>query len=123
MGCPKKFSIQGGMGSALMKNRENAKNIMKGLVDTFGQLISVSCKIRALDTFEETLSYVLDMQSCGIHFLSIHPRTQQDETKVPARWYLIKKVIESGEVKIPIFGSGDLFSPQDISKFMSFTGA
>ena len=36
MGCPKKFSVVGGMGSALMKDLENARFIMKSLVDKFG---------------------------------------------------------------------------------------
>jgi tRNA-dihydrouridine synthase len=36
MGCPMKFSTSGGMGAALMKDINNSKNIMKALVDTFG---------------------------------------------------------------------------------------
>ena len=32
MGCPKKFSTSGGMGSALMKDVDNAKRIMSALV-------------------------------------------------------------------------------------------
>jgi tRNA-dihydrouridine synthase len=32
MGCPKKFSVHGGMGSALMRDVENAQRIMKSLV-------------------------------------------------------------------------------------------
>ena len=55
MGCPKKFSTSGGMGSALMYEKENAIKIMKGLVDKFKDKISVSCKIRILDNFEDTL--------------------------------------------------------------------
>lgn len=61
MGCPKKFSVQGGMGSALMRNIDNAQKIMKALVENFGSQISVSCKIRVLKTFDETLKYVLAM--------------------------------------------------------------
>jgi len=49
------------MGAALMKDRNNARNIMKTLVDTFGHMISVSCKIRVLDSYEDTLTYILDM--------------------------------------------------------------
>jgi len=61
MGCPKKFSVHGGMGAALMRTPDNAKSIMKALVDNFGGKISVSCKIRVLDNFDDTLKYVLDM--------------------------------------------------------------
>lgn len=61
MGCPKKFSTAGGMGSALMRDLTNARNIMKTLVERFGDKMSVSCKIRVLDTFEKTMEYVLTM--------------------------------------------------------------
>jgi len=61
MGCPKKFSTVGGMGSALMKDLDNARKIMKALVDNFGKRISVSCKIRVFDDFESSLNYVLEM--------------------------------------------------------------
>ncbi|CDW87538.1 trna-dihydrouridine synthase 2-like [Stylonychia lemnae] len=123
MGCPKKFSVGGGMGSALMRDIDNAKFIMKSLVDKFGQLMSVSCKIRVLGTFEETMNYILAMQDAGVHWISIHPRTAAQESKVPARWFIVKKIIDSGLVKIPVLGSGDLFSPIDINQFIQFTGA
>ena len=49
------------MGSALLKNKQNAISIMKGLVEKFKEKITVSCKIRVLDTYEETLQYIIDM--------------------------------------------------------------
>lgn len=78
------------MGSALMRNLENAKSIMKALVERFGERISVSCKIRVLKTFEDTLNYVLAMQEAGVHWISIHPRTAAEESRVPARWFTVK---------------------------------
>jgi tRNA-dihydrouridine synthase 2 len=90
MGCPKSFSTSGGMGSALMKEPENAQAIMRALVQKFGDKISVSCKIRVLRSYEETLKYILMMQEAGVHWISIHPRTAAEETRVPARWYTIK---------------------------------
>lgn len=123
MGCPMKFSTSGGMGAALMKDVDNAKAIMKALVDKFGTEFSVSCKIRVLDTYEETLEFILAMQDAGIHFISIHPRTQAEKSQIPAKWFILKRVVESGLVKIPILGSGDMFSPTDLTKFLGFTGA
>jgi tRNA-dihydrouridine synthase B len=63
------------------------------------------------------------MQATGIHWISIHPRTAAEESRVPARWYYVKRILETGLVKIPVLGSGDLFSPLDIHKYLSFTGA
>ena len=111
------------MGSALMRNIENAKLIMKTLVDRFSHQISVSCKIRVLRTFEDTLAYVLAMQETGIHWISIHPRTAAEESRVPARWYTVKRLLDTGLIKIPVLGSGDLFSPLCVHKYLSFTGA
>ena len=105
------------MGSALMRDLENAKKIMKALVDKFSQRMSVSCKIRVLRTYEDTLTYILAMQETGIHWISIHPRTAAEESKVPARWYTVKRLIDSGLIKIPVLGSGDLFSPLCIHKY------
>ena len=58
MGCPMKFSTSGGMGAALMNDLENAKSIMIALKKRFGHKISVSCKIRVLDNFEETIKFI-----------------------------------------------------------------
>lgn len=44
MGCPKEFSIKGGMGAALMTNPAVAKTILKNLVENVN--VPVSCKIR-----------------------------------------------------------------------------
>lgn len=44
MGCPKEFSIKGGMGAALMTKPENAKDILRTLVK--GLTIPVTCKVR-----------------------------------------------------------------------------
>lgn len=44
MGCPKEFSIKGGMGAALLSNVENAKKILETL--TANVRIPVTCKIR-----------------------------------------------------------------------------
>jgi tRNA-dihydrouridine synthase len=35
----------------------------------------------------------------------------------------VKRIIESGKIKIPLLGSGDMFSKLDIMKFITFTGA
>lgn len=44
MGCPKDFSLKGGMGAALLTNPERAKSILNTLVQNVK--IPVTCKIR-----------------------------------------------------------------------------
>lgn len=119
-----KFSTSGGMGAALMYDLDNAKKIMKALKDEFGNKISVSCKIRILDDYEESLKFICEIQEYAkIDFISVHPRTKEEKSQVPSRWFIVKKLVESGKIKIPLLGSGDMFSALDIAKFLSFTGA
>ena len=63
------------------------------------------------------------MQDCGIDWLSIHPRTKNEESLVPARWHIIRQIVEHESIKIPIYGSGDLFSPGDVLTFLKYTQA
>ena len=74
MGCPMKFSTSGGMGAALMKDPKNAQAIMKALFESLGSKISISCKIRCLDSLESTLEFI-EMMQPYIHWISIHPRS------------------------------------------------
>ena len=55
MGCPKKFSVQGGMGAALLKNQEAAVEIVRTLAQNLS--IPVSAKIRLLETQEKTVAF------------------------------------------------------------------
>jgi tRNA-dihydrouridine synthase 2 len=56
MGCPKPFSLKGGMGAALLSNPENIRKILTTLVAAVK--IPVTCKIRILPKLEDTLELV-----------------------------------------------------------------
>ena len=56
-----------------------------------------------------------------VHWIAIHPRTAAEKSRVPAKWYLTKRFLESGLIKIPVLGSGDLFSSKDVQRFLKFT--
>ena len=56
MGCPKGFSLKGGMGAALLTQPEKVKAILTALVNAVD--ISVTCKIRILPKLEDTLELI-----------------------------------------------------------------
>ena len=58
MGCPKSFSLKGGMGAALLSQPEKIKDILCGLVKAVGHRIPITCKIRILSDIEKTLKLV-----------------------------------------------------------------
>ena len=53
MGCPKSFSLKGGMGAALLTQPEKIKDILTSLVKAVGSRIPVTCKIRIFNDTEQ----------------------------------------------------------------------
>ncbi|KAH6650744.1 hypothetical protein F5144DRAFT_477796 [Chaetomium tenue] len=76
-GCPKPFSVSGGMGAALLRTPEKLAAILEALVreitPTCG--LGVSVKIRLLETAAETEALVRRLVRTGITGLTVHCRT------------------------------------------------
>ncbi|KAL2016420.1 hypothetical protein VTK56DRAFT_3541 [Thermocarpiscus australiensis] len=76
-GCPKPFSISGGMGAALLRTPDKLASILRALVrevtPAFG--VGVSVKIRLLETAAETEALVRTLVATGITGLTVHCRT------------------------------------------------
>ncbi|XP_050675838.1 tRNA-dihydrouridine(20) synthase [NAD(P)+]-like [Leptidea sinapis] len=121
MGCPKEFSIKGGMGVALLQNPEKAFKILETLVNNL--TIPVTCKIRILDTPEDTLSLVQKLVSSGIKAIAIHGRTKDERPQHPVHPGTIKYIAE--RIPIPVIangGSKEIEKFSDILKFKEMTG-
>ncbi|MCJ1272502.1 hypothetical protein MMC21_000288 [Puttea exsequens] len=76
-GCPKPFSTTGGMGAALLQDPDRLASILQALVKEVGEVyeISISVKIRLLETAEKTAALVRKLCSTGITGLTVHCRT------------------------------------------------
>lgn len=98
MGCPKEFSIKGGMGVALMSQPEKAKAILNLLVENVK--VPVTCKIRVFADADETLNFVKDLASTGITAIAVHGRTKQERPQHPNRNSTIKFIAEN--IQIPV---------------------
>ncbi|XP_037046073.1 tRNA-dihydrouridine(20) synthase [NAD(P)+]-like isoform X1 [Bradysia coprophila] len=121
MGCPKEFSVKGGMGIALLNNAENAKKILKTLVD--GLTIPVTCKIRIFPDIERTISLVKEFEAIGISAIAVHGRTRQERPQHKVHADMIRKVAEN--LDIPVIangGSNQIKTYDDIFKFKENSG-
>ena len=76
-GCPKPFSVLGGMGAALLRTPDRLTAILEALVTQIGAeyQIGISVKIRLLETAAETEALVRRLCATGITGLTIHCRT------------------------------------------------
>jgi nifR3 family TIM-barrel protein len=125
MGCPDKSIEKQGAGSALMKNPELAKELIKSAKEGAGD-IPVSVKTRVgynKDELEQWLPVLLEAKP---DVITIHARTRKQMSKVPADWGYIKRAVEiRDKMKSDtlIVGNGDALDIKDARKKAEESGA
>lgn len=118
MGCPEKFSTQGGMGAALLVDRERVKQVLTGLVRNIDK--PVTCKIRLLEKMEDTIDLVKSIEMMGVKAIAVHGRYIPQRPRQPAHMSLIKQL--SQVVSIPMIANGDVFEHSQIEETRNITG-
>ena len=122
MGCPKKFSISGGMGSALLSDTHRACDIVSTLRRNLPTNKPVSVKIRLLHPTDPrpTLDFIMALINSGVNAIAIHGRIVGDESHTNARWEtlitVVRQLKQMESVGIPILINGDLYTRTDINE-------
>lgn len=119
-GCPKKFSVSGGMGAALLTNPDLLEKILVKLVQNCP--VPVSCKIRLLEDPEATLALCRRLEKTGIVALGVHCRTRAERPANPAHWDRLVRITKE-ITSIPIIANGDIFEPEHVDSILKRTGA
>ena len=121
MGCPvPKVALKNQAGSALLKNPEKIKEIVKAVVDAVS--IPVTVKIRS-GWDEESINAVEVAKICeeaGASAIAVHARTRSQGYSGKANWNIIKDVVNA--VDIPVIGNGDVTSPELAKQMLDETG-
>jgi len=120
MGCPVHFSVQGGMGAALLKKPEVAADIISTLRRNLGET-PVTCKIRLLPTARETVEFARAVSAAGAVAVGVHGRLREQRPREPANWAGIRDVAEA--LDVPVLANGDVFEFADIARVQAETGA
>jgi len=124
MGCPKKFSVSGGMGSALLEDLPRACDIISTLRRNMN--VPVSCKIRLLKDDKSTVDFVTALVKAGANAVAIHGREPGDESQMGARLDRLTnvvKLLKSSSIGVPIILNGDLYTRNDMINMRRKTGA
>ncbi|KAI8804646.1 hypothetical protein BJ742DRAFT_823686 [Cladochytrium replicatum] len=121
-GCPKHFSIQGGMGAALLSDPERLCAILEALVKSVP--LPISCKIRILDTVENTLALIHRIEDTGVKAIAVHCRTKQERPQDPGHWDVFQHLVRG--LKYPdrtvLIANGDMFTPDDFVQLRAQAG-
>jgi nifR3 family TIM-barrel protein len=121
MGCPVRKVVNGGSGAALMKDPRRAGQIMEAV----RRAVSIPVTVKIRTGWEEKNRNFLEIgriaEDCGIDALTLHGRTRAQGYGSKADWQAIAEA--KGHLRVPVIGSGDLNSPEAVSRFFSLTGA
>lgn len=125
MGCPDRSIEKQGCGSAMIKNPDSAKAIIRA-AKRGAKDIPVSVKTRIGYHQDEIDTWIPALLSESPAALTIHARTRQELSKVPADWERINRVVALRDKFAPevlIIGNGDVLSPEDAEEKMRKSGA
>ncbi|XP_063901835.1 tRNA-dihydrouridine(20) synthase [NAD(P)+]-like [Zophobas morio] len=121
MGCPKHFSVSGGMGSSLLTKPDLVKEILTSLVRNV--TLPITCKIRLLPTIAETVTLAQLIEGTGVAAVAVHGRFVTERPREPVHYDYIKAVADS--VRIPVIANGaslDIAVYDDIAAVKQKTG-
>lgn len=111
-GCPVKKVVCKGAGAAVLKDVDLMVRLTAAIVKSTSLPVTVKTRL-GWDEHSKNIEEVAErLQDIGIKALSIHGRTRTQMYKGTADWELIAKVKNNPRIQIPIFGNGDIDSPQ-----------
>jgi len=121
-GCPVKKVVCKGAGAAVLKDIDLMVRLTKAVIKS--SAVPVTVKTRLGWDFDSIniLEVAERLQDIGVQALSIHARTRSQLYKGDADWSWIAKVKENQRITIPIFGNGDIDSPEKALEYKNRYG-
>lgn len=123
-GCPVPKIIKTEAGSALTRDPDRLYKVVSAVKNAVNGNAAVTVKIRSgwdseHITFKEAADAALQ---AGCDAITLHPRTRAQGYEGKADWTKLKELVEIVDSRVPVFGSGDLFTPQDAQRMLQETG-
>ena len=115
-GCPVKKVTVKGAGAGILKDIPKMVAMTKEIVNATDIPVTVKTRLG----WDENSKYIVEvaerLQDVGIKALSIHGRTRKQMYKGVADWTLIGEVKNNPRMHIPIFGNGDVSTPERVKE-------
>ena len=111
-GCPVKKVALKGAGAGVLKDIDLMVRLTSAVVKSTQLPVTVKTRLGWDDNTKNIEEVAERLQDVGIRALAIHGRTRTQMYKGEADWTLIGKVKNNSRIHIPIFGNGDIDSPE-----------
>ncbi len=121
-GCPVKKVALRGAGAGVLKDLDLMERLTSAVVKSTSLPVTVKTRLGWDDNTKNIEEVAERLQDVGIKALAIHGRTRTQMYKGEADWELIGKVKSNPRINIPIFGNGDIDSPEKAVEYKNRYG-
>lgn len=111
-GCPVKKVACKGAGAGILQDIPKMVSMTKEIVEAVDLPVTVKTRLGWDDNSKYIVEVAERLQDVGIKAISIHGRTRAQMYKGEADWSLIRAVKENPNMHIPVFGNGDIDTPE-----------
>lgn len=121
-GCPVKNVACRGAGAALLQDIPKMVKMTEAVIKSTSLPVTVKTRL-GWDEHTKNITEVAErLQDIGIQALTVHGRTRIQMYKGEADWELIARIKENKRINIPIFGNGDIDSPEKAKEYRNRYG-
>jgi len=121
-GCPVKKVVSKGAGAGILKDIPLMVKLTKEIVKRTKLPVTIKTRLGWDHKSIKVIEVAERLQDVGISAISIHGRTRAQMYKGEADWRPIAKVKENPRMLIPVFGNGDLTSPERVKEMKEIYG-
>lgn len=121
-GCPVKKVTCKGAGAGMLQDIPKMIKMTEAIVKATNLPVTVKTRLGWDDNSKFVVSTAEKLQDVGVEAISIHGRTRKQLYKGDADWTLIGEVKNNPRMHIPIFGNGDIDSPQKALEYKNRFG-
>ena len=111
-GCPVKKVVSKGAGAGILKDIPLMVSLTEAMVKHTNLPITVKTRLGWDNDSIEIVEVAERLQDVGCKAISIHGRTRVQMYKGEADWAPIAEVKNNSRMHIPVFGNGDVSSPE-----------